>query len=46
VTIDYTAINDGEWSVGEGGIIDLDFIIPIQQETISETGFFRKKHRL
>ena len=40
VTIDNTAINDGEWCVGEGGIIDLDFIIPIQQETISETGFF------
>ena len=24
----------GEWSVGECGIIDLDFIIPIQPETI------------
>jgi hypothetical protein len=24
----------GEWSVGEGGIIDLDSIIPIQPETI------------
>jgi len=26
----------GEWSVGEYGIIDLDFIIPMQPETISE----------
>ncbi|MEG4443810.1 hypothetical protein QUA82_26755 [Microcoleus sp. F8-D3] len=24
----------GPWSVGECGIIDLDFIIPIQPETI------------
>jgi hypothetical protein len=26
-----------EWSVGEGGIIDLDFIIPMQPERISQS---------
>gem|GEM_PF-6791435 len=26
--------NDGEWEVEECGIIDLDFIIPMQPETI------------
>jgi hypothetical protein len=28
-------MGSGEWSVGECGIIDLDFIIPMQPETIS-----------
>jgi len=31
----YTGMmGSGEWSVGGCGIIDLDFIIPIQPETI------------
>ncbi|WP_333283839.1 hypothetical protein [Microcoleus sp. D2_18a_B4] len=28
-------MGSGEWGVGKCGIIDLDFIIPIQPETIS-----------
>gem|GEM_PF-5090283 len=27
-------VRDGEWSVGECGIINLDSIIPIQPETV------------
>jgi hypothetical protein len=37
-------VGSGEWGVGESGIIDIDFIIPMQPETILGIAYWYQFH--